>query len=465
MIRFGITARLFLAILLTSLAVALAMAMAVRFSFHTGFTQYLEERDTQRASLLTSTLTELYRDQGGWGFLRDEPRLWWRIVRTATAIEGRGRGERDEPVYAQPPPFSLLDAQGSLIAGPRSGNHHGHSDNHEGPRYAVEVDGTTVGWLVRQPMPQAPDALDQRFASQQRLATYAIVALAALLAAAVSLLLARTLRAPIRRIGEATHRLAAGDYGIRVTERRRDELGQLANDFNQLATTLERNERLRRELMADISHELRTPLAVLRGELEALQDGVRRLDAASLASLQHEVGRLSQLIDDLHELALADAGALNYRKQKLDLRDIVRAAAQAYAERMASRQLAFDIHLADEPAWMQGDAQRLDQLLHNLLENSLRYTDPGGRVELSLNRSDDRIVLVLRDSAPGVPTALLPRLFERLFRVEHSRNRESGGSGLGLAISQRIVEAHGGRIEALPSALGGVEIRLELPAE
>src|SRR5690554_6659217 len=115
MVRFGITARLFLAILVTSLAVALAMAMAVRYSFHTGFSQYLEERDTQRAKLLTSTLTELYREHGSWAFLRDEPRRWWRILRTAAAVESDGRGERDEPGYAQTLPFSLIDASGQLI--------------------------------------------------------------------------------------------------------------------------------------------------------------------------------------------------------------------------------------------------------------------------------------------------------------------------------------------------------------
>ncbi|MCK9511281.1 MAG: sensor histidine kinase efflux regulator BaeS [Pigmentiphaga sp.] len=456
-LRPGITAKLFLAILLSCLVVALAMGMAVRFSFHAGFNQYLDERDERRATLLADVLTDLYHEQGNWEFLRDEPRLWWRILRTTPAAT-RGRGD---DAFGPPPPFSLSDAAGVPIAGtlPR----HGPAPTGESRRYPIRVDGLTVGWLERYAMPRATDALDEGFASQQNQATWVIVALSLLLAALVSLLLARMLLAPIRRIGRATHDLAAGDYTTRVPIDRHDEIGQLAEDFNRLALTLEQNERLRRELVADISHELRTPLAVLRGELEALQDGMRSLTPASLESLQHEVQTLHQLIDDLHELALADVGAMNYRMQRLDLRDLLRQTGQAYHERLRQRELAYHATLPDTPTLVMADEHRLAQLWHNLFENTLRYTDRGGSVQLALHAGPQWLEITLDDSAPGVPAELLPRLFERLFRVEHSRSRVSGGSGLGLAIAQRIVEAHGGRIAAEPSPLGGVRIRVSLP--
>ena len=455
----GITSKLFLAILATCIVVALAMGAAMRYSFHASFTNYLHERDQRRAEILTDTLAEVYRELGSWDPLRTEPRLWWRILRAAP---GTGPGRTDDG-FSPSTPFFLVDRDGRAVAGAGVRNTltapvHRHLD-----RTPIQVDGATVGWLVRQPLGLPPDALDERFATQQLQATWMTGIVSVLVAALVSLLLARMLLAPIQRIGRATHQLAAGQYHTRVTVDRHDELGQLADDFNRLATTLEKNETLRRELVADISHELRTPLAVLRGELEALQDGVRSLTPASIESLQHEVATLQQLITDLHELALADVGAMTYRLQRIDALAVLRQACQAYAERLAARPLQWQAELPDAPIWLQGDEQRLSQLFHNLLENTLRYTDPGGQVRLRARRQGNALHIDLEDSAPGVPTELLPRLFERLFRVEHSRNRDHGGSGLGLAICQRIVEAHGGQIRALPSALGGIHIQVILP--
>jgi two-component system sensor histidine kinase BaeS len=262
----------------------------------------------------------------------------------------------------------------------------------------------------------------------------------------------------------ATHRLAAGDYGTRVDTRSSDELGQLAQDFNHLASALERNEELRRNMVADISHELRTPLAVLRGELEAVEDGVRAMSPQTIVSLQAEVSLLSKLIDDLHELSLADVGALTYRMARVDVGALLRQTAGMFQDRMARKSLGMQIELpADLPA-IQGDAQRLTQLFTNLIENSMRYTDPNGMLQITAHAAGSDVIIVLQDTAPGVPEDMLPRLFERFFRVESSRNRQHGGSGLGLAICQRIVEAHDGRIEALPSDLGGLQLRLTFPA-
>lgn len=457
--RFGISAKLFLAILVSCIVVAFAMGAAVRITLQTGFQSYVEQREEQRAGALTDVLAELYRENGNWQFLREQPRRWWRILRSTPGTEARdGRPEPQEG-YTPPPPFYLTDAGGDVVSGVPS-----DTGNHDTtPRFAIEVDGNTVGWLVRQPRARQPNALDERFLGEQLKATWIISALSLLLAALVSSLLARTLLAPVRRIGRATHALAAGDYSTRVQAGSRDELGELAKDFNQLAITLERNEKLRRDMMADISHELRTPLAVLRGELEAMQDGVRTLTPAAIESLQAEVATLHQLINDLHELSMADAGALNYRMTEVDIVALVRAACNAFADRMAAKSLMMEVGLPDKPVLIQGDPQRLTQLFNNLLENSLRYTDPGGTLQLAMHTDADRVHITLLDSAPGVPEELLPRLFERLFRADPSRSREGGGSGLGLAISQRIVEAHRGGIEALPSSLGGICMALSFP--
>ena len=280
----------------------------------------------------------------------------------------------------------------------------------------------------------------------------------------MSVLLARGFLAPIRRLARATHRLAAGDYAQRIAVDRRDELGQLVHDFNAMAATLEQAETARRSFLADVSHELRTPLAILRGEIEALQDGVRSLSPEALESLQAEVGALSALVDDLHELADADVGSAQYERGEVDIAGLLRATLYAFRERLASRRLAVDTSgVPGERVVVDGDARRLTQLFNNLFENTLRYTDEGGHVEVSLRTSKGDVELDLQDSPPGVPKQLLPRLFERLFRVEGSRNRALGGTGLGLALCRSIVEMHGGDIEASESKLGGLRIVVRLP--
>ncbi|MER1967296.1 ATP-binding protein [Castellaniella sp. GW247-6E4] len=456
----SITFKLFLAILASCIIVALAMGMAVRFSFQNDFVDYIHEREEQRLSSLADVLEADYVRAGGWRFLSEDRDRWWRSLRLSS--RGGGHDERDPFGHRRhggpPSRIGLIDAQGEWLAGPRSlaGER----------RHRLEVDGQVIGWLVTPPPPTMvlDDEIDQRFQSRQLRATWVIVGLSALLAALVSLMLARILLVPVRRIARATHRLAGGDYGTRVQVGTRDELGRLAEDFNRLANSLERNERLRRDLMADVSHELRTPLAVLRGEIEALQDGLRAPDAATLASLQHEVLRLSSLIDDLYDLSLADAGALSYRMAALDLATLARGVVDGLRDRFARAGIDLRLEAVSEQ-WVQGDQHRLEQLLSNLLENTLRYTDAPGQARIVVEPAHGAGVrLIVEDSAPGVPAEVLPRIFDRLFRVEGSRSRAHGGAGLGLAICRHIVQAHGGTARAMGSSLGGLRLEFDFPA-
>ncbi|OZI67163.1 ATP-binding protein [Bordetella genomosp. 11] len=483
--RLGITFKLFLAILATSLAVTLAMGSAVRWNFERHFLSYVKERELRRVDRMRQSLADLYRERGSWEALRGNPSLWTHIL---TVPPGDPAGRRHPPPHgvlewlsevdpnlAPPPPpdfvepdwargrdflalpFTLLDNQMRVVAG--------YSAPPPGaPRRPVDVDGMTVGWLVT-PFPnRLPSEADQRFQREQSEATWVIGLLAALLAAAVSIFLARIFLAPVRRLAGATHRLSAGDYTTRVNVTSADELGRLGQDFNRLAHTLERNEALRREMVADISHELRTPLAVLRGEMEALQDGVRPFSPDALASLQSEVSLLSKLIDDLYELSLADVGALSYRMLPVDMAAIAEQSVETYRERLGARRLRVEADIGPQACVIEGDAQRLTQLMSNLLENTLRYTDPDGMVRVSVRTESGTVAVECQDSAPGVPAQFLPRLFDRLFRVDPSRSRESGGAGLGLAICQRIVESHRGTIHAMPSELGGLRVRIVFPA-
>jgi two-component system sensor histidine kinase BaeS len=458
--RLGITSKIFLALLATSLIVTVVMGVAVRLSFQQGFRDYLAAQEQQRLAALGNVLVEVYQEHGDWRFLRDNPRQWRQLVRLA----GRSGPDSDDsgqaPVGGPLPGIaarlSLLDKNQALVIGQKQ-------LVRDASLHPIIDHGNTIGWLALAPLQRPSNRADVHFQEQQLKAGLVTGVLALLLAAIVSVLLAWRLLQPVRQLAAATHTLAAGDYGSRVTVASRDALGRLAQDFNHLAETLERNERLRRVFMADVSHELRTPLAVLRGELEALQDGVRQLTPASLKSLQAEVAALSKLVDDLYELALADVGALTYQKSRVDLLELATTCLAGFEDRALEQGLELQQRLPAEPLLLSADRARLIQLFNNLLENSLRYTDPGGVLSLSLSRRNADAVLVLEDSVPAVEEELLPQLFERFYRTEASRSRAHGGAGLGLALCRNIVEAHGGSIEAQLSPLGGLRIVVRLP--
>ena len=326
--------------------------------------------------------------------------------------------------------------------------------------------GKTVGYLGLLPLADLTEAHELRFVKEQRL-TLGLVALAVVLVAAcLALPLAGRLLQPIKRLTVATRKMAAGEFATRVEVASSDELGQLAQDFNLLGLTLEKNEKTRRQWVADISHELRTPLAVLRAEIEALQDGVRPTTTDAIRSLHNEVMRLHRLIDDLYQLSLSDLGGLTYRKQAVDLAALVGEALADYGGGFEAKGIALaPLSVSGQQATVFGDPERLRQLLANLLDNSLKYTDAGGRLVVGISREGGFALLDLQDTPPGVEEGKLERLFERLYRVESSRHRGAGGAGLGLAICKNIVEAHAGQIEARPSPMGGVWIRVRLPFE
>lgn len=494
--RPGITGKLFLAILATCIVLLISMHWAVRISFERGFIDYIKRGNEQRLTMLGDALSEQYALHGNWKFLRNNDRFIFQLLKSfdrdnddrfpggrktnaGGTPDGRldiGPPDTDGPPPDGPPPdgprgpgpdmpphgwrtlFWVVDQKGRVLVGPRE------RVPEDGSRRNIVVNGVSVGAVIASPVERLTRNTDINFDRQQKRTSWLIVALSTILAALATFPLARGLLAPVKRLVEGTHRLAAGDFTTRVAVSSSDELGRLAQDFNQLASTLERNQQMRRDLMADISHELRTPLAVLRGELEAIQDGVRKFTPDSVSSLQAEVATLTKLVDDLHQLSMSDEGALAYQKTSVDIITLLEVAAGAFRERFASRGLTIAVSLP-ENATVFGDGDRLMQLFNNLLENSLRYTDSGGRLLISASQTGRRIILDFADSGPGVSDQQLERLCERFYRAEGSRNRASGGSGLGLAICVNIVAAHGGTLRADHSPFGGVSIKVELPLE
>jgi two-component system, OmpR family, sensor histidine kinase BaeS len=481
--RFTIKYKLFLTLLLTTIVVVASMVFLVKWSFERGFLEYVNRVEEEMHNNLVTNLADAYKGNSSWDFLKENPRQWREIHRSSIPIPAlteareeahqqfrphqraeKGPSEPSSSRQHRKPPFGkrrggrdcLLDKNKQAITRCRS-------LESEMKLTDIVVDGQTVGYLAISPRKKLSERHDLQFSQRQHRFLLILGFCMVLISAVVAFPVSRQLVKPINILTEATRKLAAGKYQSRVNVNSSDELGNLSRDFNSLAMTLENNEKARQQWIADISHELRTPLSVLRGEIEALQDGVREMTPDRLNSLHSEVMNLNRLVNDLYELSMSDIGALNYQKQVIDVAETLNKTLESHRDEFDSKNITVSFAADNESVQINADPARLQQLFSNLLINTLRYTNAGGKLELKLDSDRSQALIFFEDSSPGVPDNDIPHLFERLYRVESSRNRETGGTGLGLAICKNIVEAHEGNIVAEASALGGLKITIKMP--
>ncbi len=470
--KIGIAHRLFFSILVAASLAVLCIFLIMQWNINRGFMQYLKALDQGIQQQLAGILEQEYAGHGNWDFMRDAPMPW--IMRLMVeGPDGDIAPERfkktdqrgDVPPFPPPPPgrhhrpprFIVLNAERKPVLG-------SPIEAEDINFTAIVHDGKTVGYVGILSPKHFLSPPQFEFLKQQKSALVLAASGMVLVVVIFSLPLANRLVRPIKAVAAATHDLASGKYATRVSISSSDELGQLARNFNALALTLEKNEKARRQWVADISHELRTPLSVLRGEIEALMEGIRNTTPESIRSLHAEVMRLHRLVDDLYQLALSDLGTLAYHKEELNLLELLRDSIESYRAEFIRKGITLTFDASQESGLtVFADRERLYQLFGNLLDNSLKYTDAGGELAVRLACLNSQAEVEFRDSAPAVSESDLARLFDRLYRVEGSRNRASGGAGLGLAICKNIVEAHDGTIAAYPSPLGGVMIVVAIP--
>ncbi len=528
--------KLLTAFLLTSLMM-LGVLVAMVYLAGRNFEAYLGEVEQERTSGLLRDLPSLYDAGLGWEPLRRDPSRWRELLLShgfdILPDPERRPGEDDDRErsaggYREPPPErpgdrgrpprrrsreDRQDRRGPPPADPQTPAPRADSRGQRGadrpedplglgPRLSVHdvsrgyvvgdgtppedlllrpitIGGETVGWLGLRQRQSTEAPLEAAFLRRQLRLLLVVGGCLLLLTGLVSLVVSRQVVRPVRALSQATRALSGRRLDTRIEVGTRDELGQLAADFNQMAATIQAYEQQRRNWIADVAHELRTPLAILRGEIEALQDGVRELRPEALDSLHAEVVRLGKLVDDLHQLTVAESapphlspsggtphqspsgGTRTPRLEPVDLVAVVRDTVELFRARFDRHDVDLRLDLPAE-AILRGDADRLRQVISNVLENSLRYAG-AGLLSIRASVKASHVVLQIGDSGPGVPEDALPRLFERLYRVEKSRSRQLGGSGLGLAICKQIVEAHGGKIRAANSAAGGLIITVTLP--
>jgi two-component system sensor histidine kinase BaeS len=298
-------------------------------------------------------------------------------------------------------------------------------------------------------------SLYQNYQASFNQALFLAALAAGIIAIVVSLLLSRSVVAPVRSLMTASRRIAEGDYGERVQGSASDEVGQLAGSFNLMAEKLEQVETMRRQLIGDVSHELRTPLTSIKGSMEGLIDGVLPATAETFQQIHQEADRMGRLVDDLQELSRVEAHAYPLDIRPVLLPELVptimkRLSSQAQAKHI---DLRFEIPSDLPPAL--ADTDRITQVLTNLVSNAIQYTQEGGKVTVSAVSHPGEILVAVADDGIGIPAEHLDHLFTRFYRVDKSRSRQSGGgSGIGLTIAKYIIEAHGGRIWAESEGAG-----------
>ena len=287
--------------------------------------------------------------------------------------------------------------------------------------------------------------------------------LAIAIALILTFVLSRRITSPIGALAKAARRLGRGDLSQRVQLQSEGEVAALAQAFNSMAADLEHAEQLRRNMVADVAHELRTPLSNIQGYLEAIRDRVIKPDTATIRSLNEEAALLSRLVNELQELSLAEAGELKLVYQAEDITNLIKQAVTPWQPKVTAKEISLSLDLPANLPLVNIDWQRVNQVLHNLLENAVAYTHKGGTINVAAITQSDWVEVSVSDTGEGIPAEDLPHIFERFYRVDKSRARATGGSGLGLTIAKRLVEAHGGTITVQSELRKGSHFSFTLP--
>ncbi|MDR3413688.1 MAG: ATP-binding protein [Formivibrio sp.] len=485
--RIGIKVFLILAVLNASLILAVYLFNLWRYDHDLSL--HIEKQQKQLLLRLAHRLAEGFEQQGGWANIVHSPAVVDALI-FDTLFDDSTSPELSTlpelPAFSSekngglPMGILLLGASGERLLGEERWSANTVS-------IPIQVQNRTVGYLEASINPPFSLAILQAFVEQQR-QSFVLLAMGMLVVSALgAFVISRRLGRPIDDMTKGARALARGDCSVQLAGDSQDELGQLVGEFNGLAQTLAANRERRREWLinitqelrtplsvmlveieamrgwvVDIAHELRTPLTVILGEIEAVEDGIHQYDAAWLHHIGQKTRQLSLLVNDLHQLALSDQGALVFHKAPVDLGCLVQEYLDSYQLTFEHVGLHVDIILGKNLPVL-GDADRLRQLLGNFLQNTLRYTDVPGSLRIRVSLEHGKVILIWEDSAPGVPEAVLDRLTERLYRGDDSRSRATGGSGLGLAIAKAIVDAHDGIMQASLSDLGGLCWTLQLP--
>lgn len=456
-------ARLTLAFALVILVTVTAIALLADLTAGQAFRQYLSFGDIARFQNLVERLGEYYQVQGNWEGV-DRLLSQVRIVPSslpAPMMDGRPGtlAWLDERIR-----LVLADADGRVVYDSEQ-DRRGRKLTRAERAAAQDVlaEDQMVGQLViSRPVQSAIlGPLERAFVARLR----RLLVFGGLLAGALGLLLglafSRNLTAPLQRLATAARAVARRDFSQRVRVEGSDEMAEVARSFNEMTATLEKSEQQRRNLVADVAHELRTPLSVVQGNLRAILDEVYPLDKAEISRLYDETRLLNRLVDDLRELALADAGQLHLHMRPVEVAQVIQPTVESLTLAAEAQEVSLINRTPTDLPTVQADPDRVAQVLRNLLVNSLSHTPPGGSITVSAAPAEDAVEVAVADTGEGIAQEDLLHVFERFWRADPARAR-TGGSGLGLSVAQSLVEAQGGRIWAESTMGQGSTFRFTL---
>lgn len=459
--RLTLFKKILIAMLFISTLMVVGMALLINFSFQSGLQSYLNDGDREKLQSIAEDVESYYSAQYEWGQLSLDD--WRRVLISNLArpeVKNKvkfGKNFNDRVLKK----VGLLDIQRrSLFKGYKA------RELDKSLEVAIIFQGQTVGWVSMKKRSAISGELERSFYRHQQQHFLWIVLWVALLSFVLAWILVRHILTPLKRLELAAGALQEGDYNSQIEVKGDDELSSLSRRFNELSGSLLRQKETRDQWLADISHELRTPISVLKSEIEALQDGIRKPEPKYINSLHKQVQNLSELVNYLHQLSMSDAGLQFDLSKQVDIKALLEESCTQYQARCEQKQITMSVDIPKLPAVpLYADKKALTQLFTNIFENTYRYTDSPGQLHVSLavQQPSNMLSICFEDSKPGVPDHALTKLFERLYRVDPSRSRLSGGSGLGLSICQTIVKAHGGEIYAQHSSLGGLSIYIQLP--
>ncbi|MBI5567303.1 MAG: HAMP domain-containing protein [Chloroflexi bacterium] len=432
--------RLTLAFIFVALISAAVVAVLATTSADNQFRDYLNRRDTLAQSGLLTELADYYQQTGSWVGADS-------ILANFSPNDGSHQGSGSGAGRGRPP-LLLADAAGLVIYDERNERvGTAFTASELATTLPVSANDQIAGYLLLGAQGRGTlSPNEQNFLDQLRGTLIVAALIAAGLGIAIGLLMSRTLAAPLSKLSGAARAFAAPHWDQRVAVNGTQEMADVATAFNDMADSLQQAEVLRRNLMADVAHELRTPLTVIQGNLRAILDGVYPLEREEIATLYDETRLLQRLVDDLRELALAEAKQLKLNVQPIDLRPLIEATTGNFGAAADEQQITLSAHLPDQLPPVQADADRVGQVLRNLVGNALRHTLTGGSIAVEVTTTTDRVRVSVIDSGEGIPPEELPHVFDRFYRGDRSRARSSGGSGLGLAITKSLIEAMGGAI-------------------
>ncbi len=429
----SLAARFSIAFLIVGL---LGVSLIVLFASLTTQKEFRDFIFDEYSGTFVKELVEYYRSHDGWDGIQASLPFPERFP-----FQGPGSG-------MHPGNFiTMADGSGNVIIGGA-----GHNSGRIIPQdilengAPIELDGEVIGYLLdtREAFRQNPNEIEFLDRISRLLFFGATGAL--IFSLLLGIVLSRALTRPIRELTTATQAVADGDLGRTVPVRSKDELGQLATAFNRMSGELARAQDLRRQMTADIAHELRTPLSVILGHVDALAEGVLPANAETFDVIRDETTQLGRLVEDLRTLSRADAGELTLNLQPVQPQTLLERASAAQRPFAVEKQIEITLEPQPNTPQITIDAERMAQVLGNLLGNALRYTPKGGTITISTAAAGDGVEIRVTDSGPGIEAEELPHVFNRFYRGDKSRQRETGGSGLGLAIAKSIVELHDGRI-------------------